>query len=91
MSKKASMDKLAELHRQLAEALTEALEGSTDPDTGAKEPPSAAVMAQAVAFLKLNNITADAEDNPATKRLAEAARRLPSFTDVGDDGHPVVN
>jgi hypothetical protein len=91
MSKKASMDKLADLHRQLAEALTDALETSTDPETGETVKPSAAVMAQAIAFLKLNNITADAETDPATKALAEAARKLPDFTNIGDDGHPVAH
>lgn len=91
MSKKATMDKLAALHSQLADALSEALETTTDPETGAAEKPSAAVMAQAIAFLKLNNITADVETDPATKRLAEAARRLPDFTNIGDDGHPVAH
>ncbi|WP_051247711.1 hypothetical protein [Inquilinus limosus] len=92
MSKKASLDKLAALHAQLAEALADALTPTTDPETGAVEKPSAAVMAQAIAFLKLNNITADAETDPALQRLAQAAhKQLPDFTNIGEDGHPVVN
>lgn len=91
MAKKATMDKLAALHSQLADALTEALETSTDED-GQAVKPSAAVMAQAIAFLKLNNITADAETDPALQRLQRAATQsLPFPTQVDEDGHPVVN
>lgn len=90
MSHKATMAKLAELHRQFAEVLTEALQPQPDED-GVVRLPSAAVMAQVNAFLKNNNISADVDTDPATKALAVARHALPFPTQVDADGHPVVN
>lgn len=88
MSKKATMAAMAELHRQMAEVLGLALQGEVD-EEGNTRPPSAAVLAQVNAFLKNNNISADVENDPATKALAEAAHKLPFQTQVDEDGHPI--
>jgi hypothetical protein len=76
----AASDKvLGELHRKVAGALIEQVEGyeeTTEKGT-VKVRPSPAVLGAAIAFLKNNNVTADPSDNAALKELNEAlaARR----------------
>ena len=75
----ASESVLGELHEQVAKALSEQVQGyQVETDEGVKEvKPSPALLGAAIAFLKNNNITADASDNAALRELGEAlaARR----------------
>lgn len=81
----ASDKSLGALHQKVAEALTEQVEGYDEPvfdqegeEKGTKRVrPSPALLGAAIAFLKNNNITADATENEALKDLSTklAARR----------------
>lgn len=82
----AASDKtLGALHQQVAIALSEQVEGFDEPvfdvdgeEKGTKRVrPSPALLGAAIAFLKNNNITADATENEALKDLSTklAARR----------------
>lgn len=76
----ASDKKLGALHEAVADALTEQVNGYTAVDEEGREKvvkASPALLSAAIAFLKNNNITADAEDNIALRELGEAlsARR----------------
>lgn len=77
----AATDKaLGELHAQVAAALSSQVTGGED-----GTPPSPALLGAAIAFLKNNNITADAADNAALKelnqKLAERRKRaIPAST-----------
>lgn len=76
----AASDKvLGELHAKVANALAEQVDGYTvvEDDVEKVIKPSPALLSAAIAFLKNNNITADAEDNVALRDLgaALAARR----------------
>jgi hypothetical protein len=77
----AASDKtLGELHEVVANAFMEQVVGYKEEDKdGAVRliRPSPALLGAAAAFLKNNNITADAEDNAALRELGEAlsARR----------------
>lgn len=80
----ASDKKLGELHEAVADALSEQVKGYTKKELGADGEPfevevkaSPALLSAAIAFLKNNNITADAEDNAALRELNNAlqARR----------------
>ena len=83
----AASDKtLGALHQKVAEALTEQVEGYEEPvfdsegeAKGTKMVrPSPALLGAAIAFLKNNNITADATENEAlrdlSKKLADRRR-----------------
>lgn len=77
----AASDKvLGKLHEEVAKALTEQVVGYVEETDDGKEltvRPSPALLGAAIAFLKNNNITADAEDNAELRELgvALAARR----------------
>ena len=76
----AASDKvLGELHAKVASALTEQVDGYTVVEDNVEKvvKPSPALLSAAIAFLKNNNITADAEDNVALRNLGDAlaARR----------------
>jgi hypothetical protein len=80
----ASDKKLGDLHEAVADALSEQVKGYTKTEvTAAGEEvqvevkASPALLSAAIAFLKNNNITADAEDNAALRDLNQAlqARR----------------
>lgn len=81
----ASEKTLGVLHEKVATALTEQVEGYEEPiinDEGdvvgqIKVRPSPALLNAAVAFLKNNNITADAAENESLRELNKqlAARR----------------
>lgn len=81
----ASDKSLGALHQKVAEALTEQVEGYDEPvfnedgeEKGTKRVrPSPALLGAAIAFLKNNNITADATENEALRDLGNklAARR----------------
>lgn len=71
----AATDKaLGDLHKQVAETLTEVVKVGTD-DDGNPVPPPAAYLGAAIAFLKNNNITADVTTNAALSELSEALKR----------------
>ena len=75
---KADEKSLAGLHGKLAEVLKEALEQDyTDPDTGQKLPPPAAILNVARQFLKDNKIEAIAAEGSPLHNLAD----LPVFED----------
>jgi hypothetical protein len=72
---------LGDLHKAVAMALTEQVAGLKVQELNAEgEPvevlvrPSPAVLSAAIAFLKNNNITADAEDNAALRELGLALK-----------------
>lgn len=76
----ASDKKLGDLHAKVANALTEQVDGYIETDSEGKERtvrPSPALLGAAIAFLKNNNITADAEENSELRDLSKAlaARR----------------
>ena len=75
----ASGKTLGALHEKVAAALTEQVEGYTivEDDVEKLVRPSPALLGAAIAFLKNNNTTADAEDNAALRELGDAlaARR----------------
>lgn len=75
----ASESKLGNLHEKVADALTEQVMGyEEETEEGTKLiKPSPALLSAAIAFLKNNNITADAEENAALRDLSTAlqARR----------------
>lgn len=75
----ASEKTLGALHQAVAAALTEQVQGYEEQtEEGTKlVRPSPALLGAAIAFLKNNNITADAEDNAALRDLSQAlqARR----------------
>lgn len=80
----ASERVLGTLHEKVAIALTEQVEGyEEETESGTKlVRPSPALLGAAIAFLKNNNITADAEDNAALRELGQALqakrkRKLP--------------
>lgn len=80
----ASESKLGALHEAVADALTEQVKGyEEETEEGTKlVRPSPALLGAAIAFLKNNNITADAEDNAALRDLSQALqakrkRKLP--------------
>lgn len=80
----ASESTLGTLHEKVARALTEQVEGYEEQtEEGTKlVRPSPALLGAAIAFLKNNNITADAEDNAALRELGQALqakrkRKLP--------------
>jgi hypothetical protein len=90
----ASTIALGNLHESVATALAEQVKGYTitEDDQEKLVRPSPALLGAAIAFLKNNNITADAEDNAALRELGDAlkARRqkkLPQATldRVADD------
>ena len=75
---KADEKALGSLHGKLADVLREALEQEyTDPDTGAKLPPPAAILNVARQFLKDNKIEAIAAQGSPLAGLAD----LPVFED----------
>lgn len=75
---KADEKSLAGLHGKLAEVLKEALDQDyTDPDTGLKLPPPAAILNVARQFLKDNKIEAIAAEGSPLHNLAD----LPVFED----------
>lgn len=76
----AASDKvLGTLHEKVAIALAEQVDGYTviEDDVEKVIKPSPALLSAAIAFLKNNNITADAVDNAELRNLSEAlsARR----------------
>lgn len=80
----ASEKKLGALHEAVADALTEQVKGYTQVEINREGDEveievkaSPALLSAAIAFLKNNNITADAEDNEALRELGKAlqARR----------------
>lgn len=80
----ASEKKLGDLHEAVADALSEQVKGYTKVELTAEGErvetevkASPALLSAAIAFLKNNNITADAEDNAALRELNSAlqARR----------------
>lgn len=75
----ATDKELGELHKQVAIALTEQVKGvefENEAGKAVKVLPSPALLGAAIAFLKNNNITADAEGNQALKELnAKLAER----------------
>lgn len=70
---KASENALGELHGAVAVALTETIRGARD-ENGVFIPPSAAHLATAIAFLKNNNITADASSNQELDELTKTLK-----------------
>lgn len=77
----ASDKKLGTLHEAVADALTEQVQGYITTELKADgEPieivvkPSPALLSAAIAFLKNNNITADAEDNAELRDLSAALK-----------------
>lgn len=69
----AASDKvLGKLHEAVASALQEQVEGIMDGEV--RIPPSPALLGAAIAFLKNNNITADAAENAALRNLNEALK-----------------
>ena len=77
---KGTQDALAALHGMVAEVLTKGLEGMTKPVidgvTGEEIPPvyDARIMAQALSFLKDNDITVDDEGATASEIQEELDR-----------------
>lgn len=80
----ATEKQLGDLHQEVAKALTAQVQGLDEPVFDAeggvvatkKIAPSPALLGAAIAFLKNNNITADAEGNQALKELnAKLAER----------------
>ena len=72
----ASESTLGTLHEAVAEALTEQVKGYTviEDEVEKVVKPSPALLGAAIAFLKNNNITADAEDNAALRELGESLK-----------------
>ena len=73
----ASEKKLGELHEAVATAFTEQVAGFVETDEEGREKvirPSPALLGAAVAFLKNNNITADAEGNEKLRELGAALK-----------------
>lgn len=75
--KKADEVIMDSLHGSLATVLKEALQGTIDPETGAKIPAPAAILSVARQFLKDNGIDAVAKKGSALSELAN----LPEFDD----------
>ncbi len=83
--KPASSNALGALHSKVATALSEQVDGYKEEIFGPEGTvtgertirPSPALLGAAIAFLKNNNITADAEDNAELRKLGQAleARR----------------
>lgn len=74
----AATDKvLGKLHEAVANELTRQVTAATDCEGDEKVAPSPALLSAAIAFLKNNNVTADAEENEALRALNDqlAARR----------------
>lgn len=77
----ATEETLGELHKKVAEVLSDALDGEelpawTDPETGVEQPakrlaPSAAIIAAATKFLKDNEITCDVSNNKDLQELED--------------------
>lgn len=87
---------LEALHEAVATELLDIIKNGVpikwDEETGeelARRKPSAAEFSAAVAFLKANDISADINENDATKALAEALakRRAKSKPGLGDLAH----
>lgn len=74
---KADEQAMDSLHGQLAKVLTEHLQGTIDPETGAKIPAPAAILSVARQFLKDNGIDAVAKKGSPLGELAG----LPEFED----------
>ena len=70
---KASETALGELHGAVAVALTEIVQGIRD-ENGRLIPAGAAHIAAAIAFLKNNNITADASSNAELDELTRTLK-----------------
>ena len=72
----ASEKVLGELHAAVATALTEQVKGYlvVEDEVEKEVKPSPALLGAAIAFLKNNNITADAEDNAALRELGESLK-----------------
>lgn len=72
----ASEKVLGDLHAAVANALTEQVKGYTvvEDEVEKEVKPSPALLGAAIAFLKNNNITADAEDNAALRELGESLK-----------------
>ncbi len=102
----AASDKtLGALHQKVAEALTEQVEGYDEPvfdqegeEKGTKRVrPSPALLGAAIAFLKNNNITADATENEAlsslSKKLADRRKgKIPQAAlDEAADAYAMAN
>ena len=90
----ASEQKLGALHEAVADALSEQVKGYTAIELNAQGEQverevkaSPALLSAAIAFLKNNNITADAEDNEALRNLGQAlaARRKKKIPQVALD------
>lgn len=80
----ATDKKLGDLHEAVADALSEQVKGYTIVEDEVEKviKPSPALLGAAIAFLKNNNITADANDNAALRELGDAlkarrAKKLP--------------
>jgi hypothetical protein len=85
----ATEQELGDLHKHVANALSEQVQGVVVEEVGLdgeksqrKLHPSPALLGAAIAFLKNNNITASASDNAALKELQEklAQRRNRKIT-----------
>jgi len=72
----ASTSELGDLHKQVAVALSEQVQGYTITEDAVEKviKPSPALLGAAIAFLKNNNITADATDNAALRELGDALK-----------------
>jgi hypothetical protein len=72
----ASTKVLGELHEAVATALSEQVKGFTviEDEQEKVVRPSPALLGAAIAFLKNNNITADANDNAALRELGETLK-----------------
>jgi hypothetical protein len=81
---KADEKALGTLHGELARVLKDAITANyTDPDTGAKCPPPAAILSVARQFLKDNKIEATGAPGSPLGDLSD----LPIFDDSTSSGH----
>ena len=85
MTSKVTQEAMTALHAELAKQLAILLKGTTDPDTGAHIPVSAAVMSVARQFLKDSGIDAVPKVGTPMGDLAG----LPEFNQDGDNVVPM--
>jgi hypothetical protein len=79
----AKQSALDRLHKLFVEELTSQLKGTTDPETGERIPPTAALLTVIGATLYRAGVK-PTNDNPSHQKLARAFESLPFMTDDGE-------
>jgi hypothetical protein len=87
MASSAKASALDKLHKLFVEELTSQLKGGTDPETGERVAPTAALLSVIGATLYRAGVK-PTNDNPAVQRLARDFDSLPFKGTPDDDGQP---